>query len=547
MTAINVAFAGEQLLVVEEAKLVANDASSGDELGRSVSLSGDTILVGALGESGDTGAAYVFVRTGPIWQEEAKLVSSDASTGDRLGHSVAVCGDLVVVGAPWDDHAGVASGSAYIFVRSGSTWSEEAKLVANDAAQGDGFGEAVSISGNVVVVGAERDDDACIGDPLCNSGAVYVFVRSGTSWVQQAKLTAADAVRTDNFGESVTVSGDMVLVGAHHSSDAGLWSGSAYVFRQSGTTWTQEAKLTASDAAASAGFGASTSVSGSTAVVGAFGDDGSGMNTGAAYVFVRNGTMWSQQAKLIASDAPQSAFFGRSVTISGERLISGSDGPLDGEAYLFRRSGTDWIEQQKFTGSDISKGAQFGSSSSLYDDAVVIGALYQSTGATIDHGAAYVFRIVQQSPSFCDDADGSLASCPCSNAGNPDSGCDIQQGTGGVMIDLVAQETTPQNRVTWSGAGFAAANTPTSIVIRAAGLDAGSPLVFGDGLRCIGTPLVRLAATFASVGVVTHTHGHGIGAGSGTFSYQLWFRNTPIMFCDPTAAFNLSNGRTLMW
>ena len=149
-------------------------------------------------------------------------------------------------------------------------------------------------------------------------------------------------------------------------------------------------------------------------------------------------------------------------------------------------------------------------------------------------------------PSFCDASDNALASCPCGNAGNPDTGCDIQQSTGGVGLDLVAQESAPSNRVTWQGTGFPASGTPTAIVIRGADLDPGSPVPFGDGLRCVGTPLVRLGAAFAIGGSSTHTHGHGTGAGSGDFHYQLWFRNTPAMFCTP-AAFNLSNGRTLTW
>jgi hypothetical protein len=155
--------------------------------------------------------------------------------------------------------------------------------------------------------------------------------------------------------------------------------------------------------------------------------------------------------------------------------------------------------------------------------------------------------ISRQSSSFCDDADGSLASCPCANPGAPDTGCDIQQGTGGVGLNLVAQQTVLLNRVTWGGSGFPAMSTPAAIVIRAADLDSAAPVVFGDGLRCIGTPLVRLGAAFAIGGTSVHTHGHGAMAGTGAFHYQLWFRNTPIMFCDPAAAFNLSNGYTLVW
>jgi hypothetical protein len=149
-------------------------------------------------------------------------------------------------------------------------------------------------------------------------------------------------------------------------------------------------------------------------------------------------------------------------------------------------------------------------------------------------------------PSFCDDSDGSLASCPCSNPGDPDTGCDLAQGTGGVGLSLVAQETSPQNRITMQGTGFPPMSAPSSIMIRATTLDPSPPFVFGDGLRCINSTVVRLAATFASGGQATHTAGHGAMAGSGDFYYQLWFRNTPGMFCTP-AAFNLSNGRILSW
>ena len=149
-----------------------------------------------------------------------------------------------------------------------------------------------------------------------------------------------------------------------------------------------------------------------------------------------------------------------------------------------------------------------------------------------------------QAPSFCDATDSALGQCPCA-PGTQGTGCDIAQGTGGVELQVVARRLAP-NRVTWQGSGFPAASSPTSLVIRATSLDASSPVAFGDGLRCVGTPLVRLAAAFAQGGTSLHTHGHGTAAGPGTFRYQLWFRNTPAMFCTPSA-FNLSNGRSLTW
>jgi len=148
--------------------------------------------------------------------------------------------------------------------------------------------------------------------------------------------------------------------------------------------------------------------------------------------------------------------------------------------------------------------------------------------------------------SFCDNSDGSLGSCPCVNPGNPDTGCDIQQGTGGVRLDLVSQFVGLQNRATLSGTGFPGGTTPTALVIRGASLDPAAPVVFGDGLRCVSVPVVRLAATFASGGSSTHSFGHSGAVGSGTFMYQVWFRNTPAGFCTPDA-FNLSSGRSIDW
>lgn len=149
-------------------------------------------------------------------------------------------------------------------------------------------------------------------------------------------------------------------------------------------------------------------------------------------------------------------------------------------------------------------------------------------------------------PSFCDGADGSLAACPCANPGAPTSGCDLSQGTGGVTLDLTVQSIAPLNRVTWSGSGFPSMGAPASIVLRASTIDPATPIAFGDGLRCVGTPLVRLSATQASAGSVTHVHGHNAAVGSGLFHYQLWFRNAPATYCAPDA-FNFSNGRTLLW
>ena len=195
---------------------------------------------------------------------------------------------------------------------------EIVKLTASDAAAGDWFGRYVAVSGATVVVGAPNDDDNG-----SNSGSAYVFVRSGISWSQQAKLTASDAAAFDFFGVSVAISGDTAVVGANFDDGKGVDSGSAYVFVRSGTTWTEQAKLTASDAAALDQFGIEVSISGDTAVVGAFSDDDSGSRSGSAYVFVHSGATWTEQAKLTASDAAIDDRFGRSVSVSGDTRRGG--------------------------------------------------------------------------------------------------------------------------------------------------------------------------------------------------------------------------------
>ena len=215
---------------------------------------------------------------------EFKLTASDGAANDYFGHSVAMSGDTVVVGAHCDDVGGYADpGSAYIFNRSGTNWTEQAKLTASDGTAGDYFGISVAISGDTVVVGAYGDDVGSNGD----QGSAHVFVRRGSDWTQQAQLIASDGAASDYFGGSVAISGDTVVVGAYGDDGGDAGQGSAYVFARSGTTWTEQAKLTASDGAANDYFGRSVAMSGDTAVVGATYDEvGANADQGSAYVYV---------------------------------------------------------------------------------------------------------------------------------------------------------------------------------------------------------------------------------------------------------------------
>jgi formylglycine-generating enzyme required for sulfatase activity len=273
-------------LVCAEKKIVASDAATWRYFGWAVSISGDTAIVGAWG--GGTGSAYIFQRNrGGLanWGQVKKLVGS----GGCSGYAVSISGDTAVVGVPYSDDAGSDSGSAHIFQRNqggGDNWGEIAEITASDAAAEDIFGYAVSINGDTAIVGAFSDDDAG-----SNSGAAYVFQRSQddpSSWTEVAELTASDAEWGEHFGSSVSISGDTAIVGAFYDRDAGSESGSAYVFQRSQddpSSWTEVGKLAASDAAADDFFGWAVSISGDTSIAGAWKDDDAGDLSGSAYVF----------------------------------------------------------------------------------------------------------------------------------------------------------------------------------------------------------------------------------------------------------------------
>jgi len=390
--------------VTQDQKITALDAEEDDEFGDSVSISGDTAVVGAPFDAGagiDIGSAYVFTRNGDIWTQQAKLTASDRTSGDEFGDSVSISGDTVIVGADGDDDGGfIGSGSAYVFVKPEGGWSgsltETAKLTASDPGRSDTFGDSVSISGDTVIVGAGRDDDACLPtiNLNCNSGSAYVFVKPGGGWsgslTETAKLTASDAASGDLFGPSVSISGDTAIVGANGNGPGG----SAYVFVKPEGGWsgslTETAKLTASDAAAFDGFGDSVSISGDTVIVGAGVDDDVAPNSGSAYVFVRPAGGWSgnlnQDAKLTASDAAEEDRFGKSVSISGGTAIVGASrdddvAPNSGSAYRFVKPAEGWDsvaspinENTKLTASDPGNGDAFGVSVSISVGTAIVGA-----------------------------------------------------------------------------------------------------------------------------------------------------------------------------
>ena len=376
---------------VLQADLQVPEAKHDNAFGWCVAISGDTVVVGAPEDDGtnaDYSSVYVFTRTGMTWTQQARLTASDITAYDSFGKSVSVSGDRLLVGAPGKDNGGVNFGSAYIFMRSGTAWTQQQKLTAPDGAANDSFGSTVAVSGDTAIIGALSNDEKGV-----DSGAAYVFTRGNSVWSQQAKLTASDAVAGLSFGNSVAISGDSAIIGAASDDAAGADSGSAYVFARNGSIWSQQTKLTASDAAAGDYFGSAVSLAGDTAVIGANGDVDTTSSSGSAYVFTRNGSTWSQQAKLTASDAMANDAFGFSVSVSGDTVGVGAPGVnVPGmkhrdSAYVFTRSNDGWTQQARLATDNPAGGSRFGGPVSISGDTAIIGAI----GAMYFHPSAYIF------------------------------------------------------------------------------------------------------------------------------------------------------------
>lgn len=379
------------------AELIAADAGEDDGFGYSVALSGDTLVVGAPWHGDDTGAVYVFERSGSTWAQQAMLTIRDGAWGDRFGYAVAIAGDTIVAGSPGHVAQGSThAGTAYVFVRSGASWAQQAELWAGDGGWFDWFGGAVAISGDTIVVGAPHHR---VG-PYGMAGAAYVFVRSGGSWAQQAELSASDGGPGDQLGTSVAIDGDTVVAGApEHDAGQVDCVGAAWVFVRSESSWAQQARLEPGDGAALAGFGRSVAVTDDTIAVGAPGHEvGETPYAGAVYVFARSGNSWAQQAVLSAGESLGQAFWlGWAVGISGDTIVAGApwsspdEGPDDtGSAFVFVRSSSGWAQHQRLTTGGVEY--EFARSVAIAGETIVAGAPNHQVGAIPWAGAAYVFE-----------------------------------------------------------------------------------------------------------------------------------------------------------
>jgi trimeric autotransporter adhesin len=396
--------------------------------------------------------------------QQAYLKASNTAVDDRFGVSVGVSGDTVVVGAIWEDsnatgvngdqsnNSSPNSGAAYVFVRNGSTWTQQAYLKASNPGSDDSFGQAVAISGDTIVVGVEKEDSLSTGvngaqnnENGTDAGAVYVFRRNGTTWSQEAYLKASNTDPGDQFGHSVAIDGNTIIVGANYerssfngvntvqSDDSAANAGAAYIFTRTGSTWSQQAYLKAFNTGAEDRFGESVSISGDTAVVGAWfesssstGVNGSGLNnlssqSGAAYIFSRDNSIWTQEAYLKAHNTGMDDLFGYSVAISGQTVVVGAFGedgsgtgvnPANnndatdaGAAYVFSGGGGSWSQVAYLKAGNTQANDRFGWSVAVSGPVLAVGALWEDGqgsgfnppsddifGVGYNTGAAYVFR-----------------------------------------------------------------------------------------------------------------------------------------------------------
>lgn len=363
---------------LQQQKLVAFDAAANDLYAGAVAISGDTLVVGASGKTNGTGAAYIYVRGGTNWNLQQKITASDAAAGDHFGSAVSISGDTVVVTSPQK-----GGGAAYVFTRSGTVWSQQQKLVANDAAAGDNFGQSVSVNVDTVAIGSRNT-----AGTVANTGGAYIYVRSGATWSQQQKIFGSDGAANDQFGDSLSLSGNTLAVGASRKS---TYAGQVYVFTRSGATWSFQQSLTEPSAGINHYFGLATGLSVDTLVVGAQGGGSGG--TGAAFAFVRNGTTWTLQQALTSPDLVFNDKFGAAVSVQGDAALVGATlkGFNRGAAFFFSRTGTTWTLQTGVAALDATGNDMFGSSVAIDGQNAVVGAP-GITGFTFN-GYAYTYQI----------------------------------------------------------------------------------------------------------------------------------------------------------
>jgi hypothetical protein len=463
---------------LERERLCAPGALPADVVGWALAVDGDTLAVGAFRDDDlglDAGSVHVFRRACAGFAHEAELTASDGAALDGFGQALALDGDTLLVGAYKHDAAGSNAGAAYVFARSGTTWSEVAELVPPAGSDGAWFGYSVALAGDTALVGAPFRVD-----PVLGGGAAFVFERAGAAWNAAGELAPANGAPGDAIGWSVALSGDHAAVGALWDDDAGLDAGAVIPFTRSGAAWFEEPLLLAASAEPGDHFGFAVALSGERLAIGARFGGAPGSDAGGAHVFERPGGAWSEVAALAALDGEAGDAFGWTVALDGDVLVVGA--PFDreagadtGAAYVFAHAGA-WAIVEKLLASDPAAGASFGFRAALAQSTLALGAPYWKPHAA-DAGSVYVLELLAAPAVYC-----------------------------------TAKPTTCGNlpAIDWSGAP--SANASSGFIVSAHGTRAGkaglllysengaATLPFQGGLLCVAPPVRRAVASVDTTG-----------------------------------------------
>lgn len=343
--------AAAQATSLQDEALTQVSGNGFDSFGRAVAVTGNRALIA--GNGVDThGAAFAYQRIGGVWTQVQKFTGSDTVAGDFFGFDVDLDGLYAVVGADQHDTLDVFnSGAAYVYEYVAGSWIERQKLTAFDPGSGDHLGRSVAIGGDLVVVGSSSDDDDGV-----DSGSAYVWRRSGNEWIFEQKLTASTADVGDQFGWDVTTDGQIIVVSAIADEVDAAEVGAVFVFEWDGSTWTESQRLLPSDGADADRFGWRLDLNGDALAIGATDHDSSFSDGGAVYVFRRSGSVWSEEQELVPSKLFGAESFGWSIALQGDRLVAGAPGgdSLQGALYNFHHDGTRWVEVHQWLSDNPS-------------------------------------------------------------------------------------------------------------------------------------------------------------------------------------------------
>lgn len=381
-------------------KLLSSDGESRHNFGYALDVDGQTAAVGAPGWNNEgkryQGAAYIFTRTGNNWTESAILMNEDASAYEGFGNDVTLDSGTLAVGAFAVDRLPpnftIDAGAVVVYTGAGDSWTRQVTLMPDDLIENNFFGYSVALDGDTLIVGAPTYGSA-------DNESAYVFIRSGNTWSQQGKLTAPGEPAERSFGRNVAIHGDIALVGAPGNITPPLEPGVVYIFTRAGGVWSPAGSIAPADSQAGDNFGCDIDFDGQTIVISACEAYGTPPDPGKAYVFVRDGNTWTQQAKLIAEayDLPLGV---AAVALNGNRIVLGSadaakgpDEPIEwtGAAFVYERQGTEWTQVQVLYADDAQTDDSFGSAVALSADGLLVGARDKSVSGNDQQGVVYTF------------------------------------------------------------------------------------------------------------------------------------------------------------